>query len=106
MNNQYEAGRQSTSSGIGHVPVGRRTSNTDPFHRDDALSKTSLHTQPHHTTSSKYKMVDPTDAAQVPPSVMKKYLGDPIIEHDGPVRKASGSGDGLSRQEKYFSRGH
>lgn len=25
---------------------------------------------------------DPTDAAQVPPSVMRKTLGDPVVEHD------------------------
>lgn len=24
---------------------------------------------------------DPTDAAQVPPSVLKKHVGDPSIEH-------------------------
>jgi hypothetical protein len=25
---------------------------------------------------------DPTDAAQVPPSVLKKHIGEPLIEHD------------------------
>ncbi|KAK0745411.1 hypothetical protein B0T21DRAFT_408430 [Apiosordaria backusii] len=25
---------------------------------------------------------DPTDAAQVPPSVLRKHLGDPVVEHD------------------------
>ncbi|KAK4179309.1 hypothetical protein QBC36DRAFT_78777 [Triangularia setosa] len=30
------------------------------------------------TTTSR----DPTDAAQVPPSVLRKHLGDPVVEHD------------------------
>jgi hypothetical protein len=25
---------------------------------------------------------DPTDAAQVPPSVLQKHIGPPIVEHD------------------------
>lgn len=27
-------------------------------------------------------LVDPTDAAQVPPSVLRKYVEGPVIEHD------------------------
>lgn len=33
------------------------------------------------TTSSAYHR-DPTDAAQVPPSVLQKHLGAPLLEHE------------------------
>ncbi|KAH7632606.1 hypothetical protein B0T09DRAFT_257281 [Sordaria sp. MPI-SDFR-AT-0083] len=36
--------------------------------------------QPHHTSNLAHK--DPTDAAQVPPSVLRKSIGEPVIEHE------------------------
>lgn len=33
-------------------------------------------------TTGTHMSKDPTDAAQVPPSVMRKTLGDPVVEHD------------------------
>ncbi|KAI5462475.1 hypothetical protein BGZ63DRAFT_383905 [Mariannaea sp. PMI_226] len=38
------------------------------------------------TSSSEYAHKDPTDAAQVPPSVMQKHIGPPVIAHDNPTR--------------------
>lgn len=35
--------------------------------------------------SSPYANKDPTDAAQVPPSVMQQHLGEPIIAHNNPT---------------------
>lgn len=33
-------------------------------------------------TTGTHMSKDPTDAAQVPPSVLRKTLGDPVVEHD------------------------
>jgi hypothetical protein len=33
---------------------------------------------------------DPTDAAHVPPSVLREHVGDPMIAHDNPENNFSG----------------
>jgi hypothetical protein len=35
------------------------------------------------TTTSAYNR-DPTDAAQVPPSVLQRHVGGPMVEHENP----------------------
>ena len=44
---------------------------------------------------------DPTDAAQVPPSVLKKTLGDPQIEHDDHHHGRERRNSSATHQETY-----
>ncbi|KAK5652436.1 hypothetical protein OQA88_10480 [Cercophora sp. LCS_1] len=44
---------------------------------------------------------DPTDAAQVPPSVLRAHLGDPIIEHDDKHHRRERRNSVRSAQEEF-----
>ncbi|ROV96489.1 hypothetical protein VSDG_05441 [Cytospora chrysosperma] len=51
------------------------------------------------TSSSTHK--DPTDAAQVPPSVMREAVGDPLIEHEDGSHGREGRHQSISHQEAH-----
>ncbi|KAL1876581.1 hypothetical protein VTK73DRAFT_9245 [Phialemonium thermophilum] len=44
---------------------------------------------------------DPTDAAQVPPSVMRQYKGDPTIEHDDHTHDRARRNSTVSHQDAF-----
>lgn len=51
------------------------------------------------TTSLAHK--DPTDAAQVPPSVLREHVGDPIIEHGDHTHAREARHQSVSHQEAH-----
>ncbi|KAM5355091.1 hypothetical protein ACJ41O_001737 [Fusarium nematophilum] len=48
---------------------------------------------------------DPTNAAHVPPSALKKQVGEPSIEHDYPQDSSTGRHSSVSHQEAHYNLG-
>jgi len=44
---------------------------------------------------------DPTDAAQVPPSVLARHVGEPSIEHDDHLHDRARRNSKVSHQEAH-----
>ena len=44
---------------------------------------------------------DPTDASQVPPSVLRQHLGEPSIEHGDDTHDREGRHRRMSHQEQH-----
>jgi hypothetical protein len=53
-------------------------------------------------TSSGTNSKDPTDAAHVPPSVLRESIGEPVITHDNPEHNYQGRHGSLSHQEAHL----
>ncbi|TLD25010.1 hypothetical protein PspLS_05576 [Pyricularia sp. CBS 133598] len=90
-------GSHGTTGGLGSTGPGP-ASNTAGPHKSDMMNKVDPRVdsdldgsktvgqdktyQRSSATAGTHMSKDPTDAAQVPPSVMRKTLGDPVVEHD------------------------
>ncbi|KAK4230273.1 hypothetical protein QBC38DRAFT_534493 [Podospora fimiseda] len=69
--------------------------------RDGSKTIGANRTYQSNNTSSGMINRDPTDAAQVPPSVLRRTLGDPILEHDDHDHQRDRRNSVLSHQERF-----
>ncbi|EHA57282.1 hypothetical protein MGG_09261 [Pyricularia oryzae 70-15] len=90
-------GSHGTTGGLGGTGPGPANNTAGP-HKSDMMNKVDPRVdsdldgsktvgqdktyQRSSATTGTHMSKDPTDAAQVPPSVMRKTLGDPVVEHD------------------------
>ncbi|KAK4163640.1 hypothetical protein QBC43DRAFT_212510 [Cladorrhinum sp. PSN259] len=69
--------------------------------RDGSNTLGANRTYQSNTHSSSLGHRDPTDAAQVPPSVLKRAIGDPIVEHDDHHHQRERRNSVKSHQERF-----
>ncbi|KAH8911927.1 hypothetical protein BR93DRAFT_33822 [Coniochaeta sp. PMI_546] len=108
-------GSSTTGSGLGHAAPGPAPNTAGP-HKSDMVNKLDPRvdsdldgsktvggnkTYQSGTHGSGIGHRDPTDAAQVPPSVLRQTIGDPVVEHDDHHHGRDRRNSSATHQERY-----
>jgi len=93
---------------LGRESMPTETTKTGPVHHNEKLNKLDPRVKEHQHTAttgtgfaSDHRPSDPTNAAHVPPSVLKEHVGEPTVEHDYP-EDSTHKRHSVSHQEQHL----